>query len=124
MRGDGLKVIKSRTMSTKFLQLFSLFSFTVDSQCFIAQDFFSISQIERGKRGTKHQFKADLAENQARESRESIEGKHRENLFIHFKEFTQYTRGNRKQATDIISALSTVVFCIKFTRKSQNMSSK
>lgn len=35
-RGDGLKVIKSRTMSTKFLQLFSLFSFTVDSQCFIA----------------------------------------------------------------------------------------
>ena len=80
-RGDGLKVSKSRTMSTKFLQLFSLFSFTVDSQCFIAQDFFSISQIERGKRIAKHQFKADLAANQARksqrESSERIEGKYR-----------------------------------------------
>lgn len=56
MRGDGLKLRYSSGMSTTFRQIFSLFSFTVDSQGFIAQDFFSISQDKRGKRGTKHQF--------------------------------------------------------------------
>lgn len=54
MRGDGLKLRYSAETSTTFLQLFSLFSFTVDSQGFIAQDFFSISQDKRGKRIAKH----------------------------------------------------------------------
>lgn len=90
MRGDGLKVRYSAGMSTTFRQLFSLFLFSVDSQGFIAEDFFSISQNEPGKR--------------ERIKRNNHQGKHLRNLFIHFEEFTQHTRGNRKQATDIISA--------------------
>jgi hypothetical protein len=56
-RGDRQKITNPEKMSTTFLQLFSLFLFSFDSQGFIAEDFFSISQNERGKQSAKHQFK-------------------------------------------------------------------
>jgi hypothetical protein len=110
-------------LSITFWQLFSLFFFSVDSQGFIAWDFFSIASNKRGKRSAKRQFKGWSTENQRGKQERSIGGKYLRNLFTHSKNNHQHTRGNLKQATDVISALTTSVSCTEFTQLFQNMSS-
>ena len=119
-RGDRGKVTNSQKLSTKFLKVFLLFFFSVDSQWFIAEDFFSISRIERGKRSAKHQFQADLAENQARKreresrgriTRESIEGKHRETYSPLQEIYSIHARHLPGDYQNRFGTLSTVVSC-------------
>jgi hypothetical protein len=57
VRRGGTNLPNIAALSTTFLQLFSLFFFSVDSQGFIAEDFFSIASNKRGERSIKRQFK-------------------------------------------------------------------
>jgi hypothetical protein len=125
IRRGGKNLPNIAALSTTFLQLFLLFFFSVDSQGFIAEDFFSIASNKRGKQRANNHFQADRQrikrENHQGEARR--ESRHLRNLFTHSKNNHQHTLITW-QATDVISALTTSVSCTDFKQLFQNMSSK
>jgi hypothetical protein len=72
IRRGGTNLTNIAALSITFLQLFSLFLFSVDSQWFIAEDFFSIASNKRGEQRANNQFQDDR-QRIKRENQERIE---------------------------------------------------
>jgi hypothetical protein len=94
VRRGGTNLTNIAALSITFLQLFSLFFFSVDSQWFIAEDFFSIASNKRGEQRVKRQFQLIGRESrrESRRAKERIKGEALGNLFTILKEYNQHTR--------------------------------